>query len=87
MAVSVRKNWGGAVARNRVKRLVREAFRTRQFDFPAGYDYIFIINRGFNTRRSKDRKVDILPQSVTLSEIMARFDVILKQIKEQADLI
>jgi ribonuclease P protein component len=34
--------WRGAVQRNRVKRIVREAFRTSQRELPAGFDLIVI---------------------------------------------
>ena len=34
---------GGAVARNRMKRLLREAFRVSQHEIPAGFDYLIMI--------------------------------------------
>ena len=36
LGLSIGKRVGGAVARNRTKRLIREAFRLSQRDFPAG---------------------------------------------------
>lgn len=38
LGLSVGKRVGGAVARNRAKRLVREAFRLSQREFPSGED-------------------------------------------------
>lgn len=40
MAVVVSRRHGGAVRRNRIKRLCREAFRTCRADLPDSFDYI-----------------------------------------------
>ncbi len=44
LGVSVGKNVGNAVARNRVKRLIREAFRQNQEKLPAGHDYLVMMS-------------------------------------------
>ena len=41
-ALVVGKRWGGAVRRNRIRRLLREAFRTARPDLPAGCDFILL---------------------------------------------
>lgn len=43
LGLSVSRRVGGAVTRNRVKRLLREAFRLQQHDSPRGYDIVVVV--------------------------------------------
>ena len=46
LGIVASKKIGGAAARNRTKRLLREAFRTRPALFPAGVDLVVIARSG-----------------------------------------
>ena len=45
LGITVSKKVGGAVVRNRVKRLLREGFRRRKTLFPKGLDIVFIAKQ------------------------------------------
>jgi ribonuclease P protein component len=66
LGVSVGKSFGGAVVRNRLKRLLREVFRQNQQQIPAGFDYVVMISN----RRIKSYKV---AGQLTFQQVRASF--------------
>jgi len=56
LGVSVGKKLGPALARNRYKRTLREAFRLCQHELPSGYDYVLIPRPHFPPSTDRYRK-------------------------------
>ena len=69
LGVSVGKSHGNAVIRNRIKRLVREAFRQNQQQIPGGFDYVVMISPG----RSKKSETGKKAKMPTFEEVRASF--------------
>ena len=43
LGLAVSRRVGNAATRNRIKRLIREAFRLQQHDWPRGYDLVVVV--------------------------------------------
>ncbi|MCI5149202.1 MAG: ribonuclease P protein component [Candidatus Electrothrix sp. MAN1_4] len=51
LGISVPKKVGNAVQRNRIKRIIREAFRLHRDAFPRNSDIVFAVRPGFPLTR------------------------------------
>ena len=65
LGLSVGKRCGKAVARNRIKRLLREAFRQARADWPVGYDVVLVtIGRDYTLEEIRKRLGALVPEAI-----------------------
>lgn len=54
IGISVGKKQGKAVERNRIKRIIRAAYRLNEDRFPIGYDIVFSGRNDISTKKTQD---------------------------------
>ncbi|MBN2456311.1 MAG: ribonuclease P protein component [Sedimentisphaerales bacterium] len=79
LGISVGKSCGNAVKRNRLKRLLKEAFRQSQQQIPKGYDYLLMISN--RSPRPKAKTVHT-KKSVNLEEIKSSLTKLIDKAKK-----
>ncbi len=65
LGLSVGARVGGAVVRNRIKRLLREAFRQTRAEFPGGYDIVIVpVAREYTFEEIQGRLRSLVPAAL-----------------------
>ncbi len=72
LGVSVGRSCGNAIARNRLKRLVRETFRQCQANISAGHDYVIMMSFQW-TKSTKKLNQAHLARQIGLNQMKEAF--------------
>ena len=72
VGITVRKKNGGAVERNRIKRIIRAAYRINEESFPIGFDIVFVGRNNISEKKMQD--VDKFIKKRLLKDINKPFE-------------
>jgi len=69
LGISIGKAFGNAVRRNKLKRLIREAFRCNQHEIPHSFDYLVMISPQLSKKTDKSKVPAEKLKNVTFEQI------------------
>jgi ribonuclease P protein component len=73
LGISVGKSCGGAVQRNRLKRLLREAFRQNQYRIAPGFDYLLMISPKLSKKLNKSINSKVAVKQLKFEQVKTSF--------------
>ena len=79
LGVSIGRTAGTAVVRNRLKRLVREAYRLNQQQIPQGWDYVVMLSPRF-LRQLKSETGKAAVKNLTFEQVENSFLTLIEEI-------